>query len=108
MTIEGRRYVDEVVRVVDLFTTEDFLTGYSFTNCLMVGPAIMIISASQVTNCVFEGERAGLGWMIPREADLIFGVVGFDQSVFDRCRFQRIGFAGDARHLDQLLGLGAS
>lgn len=94
MSIEGRNYRDEVIRIVDLFTTTTTVSGYTFTNCLLVGPAIVVLSGSTMTGSGFTGELEGLLWRLP-ESEFVFGAVMFENSTFDDCRFERVGFAGN-------------
>lgn len=112
MAITGTRYEDEVVRVVDLFTTADFLEGYVFINCHLVGPAVIgMLGELVVEQCLFDpgvSDPQGMFWVMP-PAQSFVGIVGFYRTEFRGCRFDRIGIAAPAEILDnfrkQLLGL---
>lgn len=100
MSIDGKTYVDEVVRVVDLFTITDVLEGYSFTNCLLVGPAVLVIDGGEVAESLLEGDTSGLFWDLPQ--GIVQGAVSFRGGIFRRCRFQRIGFSANPPTLNAL------
>lgn len=100
MSIDGLDYRDEVVRVVDLFTTTTTASGFSFTNCLLVGPAIVVLTGSTMSNCTVSGELEGVMWKLPAN-ETVFGAVLFDDTTFDHCRFERVGFAGLDPFLEQ-------
>lgn len=95
MSIEGKRYVNEVVRIVDLFTTTDALSDYEFENCLLVGPCIIYPVGSEFRGNTFDSpEPTSVVWPLP-DSEWMVGAVAFEQSRFRNCRFTRIALAGD-------------
>lgn len=94
MAIEGKRFVDEVVRVADLFTTQDVLDDLEFENCLLFGPGVVLPVGAHFDSCSFEGTPASLAWPIP-SGGMIVGAFVFRNARFYRCRFLRLGFAGN-------------
>ncbi len=95
MAITGKEYVEEVVRLADLFTVDDMLQGYSFERCLLVGPGIVAFSGTfTLSDNVFAARPEGFLWSFPDEQPYS-GLMHFRDSTFVGCRFVRIGFAGD-------------
>lgn len=101
MAIEGSRYADEVVRLVDLFTVSDLLYGYEMKNCLIVGPAILFVQDGLWQDCIFEGHQLGMFWPLP-SPEFALGAVCFRESSFIGCRFQGVGFTGSPSTLAQM------
>lgn len=108
MTIEGNVFRDEVVRLTDLFTTEIALSGLTFKNCLLVGPAVLFLSGSPVfDSCSFLGEPSDLFWTVDEDQDSIIGAVVLISPRFEECRFERIAMAGSRADKAQFVqGLG--
>lgn len=108
MTIEGKRYVDEDVRITDLFADADVLTGYTFRDCRIVGPAVILIEGEAMLDgnrFDVDGEPLGMLWLKPA-ARKLHGVVTFRSSEFFDCEFRRIGLASTKDVLDRFLSSG--
>jgi hypothetical protein len=87
-------YDSQIVRLSDLVVTDDIIRGKSFTNCLIVGPAVVApMGHTSINNCVFIGTPDALYWDVS-ERGLVIGAIALEDCTFEDCRFERTGFAG--------------
>lgn len=88
---------DQHVRIADLVVTTDFITERWFVNCVIEGPAIVVMTgAVGVDTCVFDLGGAppeGMLYDIPFGRPCI-GMVALGAVQFEGCTFRRVGFAG--------------
>lgn len=105
MAIAGKNYTDEVIRLADLFTTEDMLQGYRFTNCLLVGPSVVLSTGNTTfSNCRFGGKARDIYWTINvDEREGVIGALVFVDAFFERCTFENVGLAGFKSERDQFV-----
>lgn len=92
----NREIRDEVVRIASLVVTNPHVTGYTFVNCKIVGPAVLgIIEGVEMNHCVFEADINSIFWEVdPATRPTVYGIVGISNCQFVSCRFEAIGFAG--------------
>ena len=90
-----RAFRDDVVRVASLTVTSPLISGLTFSNCQIIGPAVLaLMGGVEISHCVFEGDVNSIFWEVPHSRPLVFGAVGVRDVVFSRCTFQAVGFAG--------------
>lgn len=88
-------YENEVVRLADLTITGDTLVGYTFRNCLIIGPAVVLpMGETVITRSRFAGPRSEIFWVIEPDRPAVIGGVGFENCIVEECTLDRIGFAG--------------
>lgn len=92
-----RVYESQVVRLTDLATTEDVLTDFVFLNCVIMGPAVAVVmGTTSITNSVYiTPDTNAMFWLIPPDRKQIIGGIALINCLFDGCRFERVGFAGN-------------
>lgn len=94
---------DRVVRLVDLAVVDDVIRGLRFTNCLVVGPAVIVpLGATSFVNSGFDGDQDSLLWELSPQRQSILGAIGVEDCSFAGCRFTRIGLAGPPELVSRL------
>lgn len=91
-----RKFRDQVVRIAELTVNTSTIEGYEFSNCRIIGPAILgLIEGVSILHCRWDapGLEAVL-WIVPPERGPVIGVVGVKDCVFSNCAFENIGIAG--------------
>jgi len=91
-----RQYRNDVVRVADLTVNTDHIEGYQFSNCRIVGPAILAL-LGDVTLVGSSFDAPGLDaifWEVNPERGVVVGAVGVRDCTFSNCAFEMIGIAG--------------
>ena len=71
------------------------ITGKTFTDCLIEGPAVI----AAVGDTTFDGCDMGVtknphSLLYKAQGPLLVGVIGFKDCKFERCRFRQVGFTG--------------
>ncbi len=81
-----------------------WIEGFTFEDCIVLGPAVIAITDQLIIECVFGIEDEDIGtilWKMPKNQKRI-GAIGFRRTVFKNCFFQGIGVAGSRDALDSL------
>lgn len=85
----------EVIRLADLATVSDIVEDRRFEDCMLVGPAVLVLLDSvDLISCGFEGSAEAMLWELPADRTQVQGAIGLRRCSFIGCRFQRVGFAG--------------
>ena len=94
--VGDRHFRDDVVRLAALTVNTSRLEGYGFSNCRIIGPAILGI----LNNVTIAGSRfdaPGLDaifWEIPPGRGPVVGIIAVADCTFSNCTFENIGVAG--------------
>lgn len=79
------------ILICELARDELQIRNKRFEDCELVGPAIILIMGSTLlANSHFEGSFEDTVIIIQEERRLV-GVVGFEDCVFERCKFLKVG-----------------
>jgi hypothetical protein len=91
-----RRFRDEVIRIAELTVNTSTIEGYEFSNCRIIGPAILaFVEGVTVSHCAWEAPGLdAIFWPVPAERGPVVGVVSVVNSTFSNCHFELIGVAG--------------
>jgi hypothetical protein len=91
-----KTYEDRVVRITELVDIDGLLDGFTFINCEISGPAVIVPSASQITGADTGAPADWFLWELPLVAGRIqkVGAILAQNCVFERCRFRNVGLAG--------------
>jgi len=85
------------------------LSGRTFSNCQIEGPALMLVSESvrfERTNFgVAKGDPATL-LLRPVSPKLVTGAIPVENCAFIGCRFVGVGFTGSEAFIQEILSLG--
>ena len=93
--VGDRNFRNTVVRIADLTLTTQVVEGYTFSNCRIIGPAVIVFRDSHIANCTWEGPgRDALFWEIPPSRRQVVGAVLCERCQFSGCIFEGIGIAG--------------
>ena len=96
-------YVDSVIRITELVSTDGVLAGYSFTRCEINGPAVLVLQRGSMVDCNLGGPSAdAVLWEVPRYRPPVVGVILAADCTFDNCTFSNVGFAGTPEMIWQL------
>lgn len=90
-----KEYRDAVVWLPELAKDHDVLDGFTFVNCLLKGPAVVVLLDNVTfTNNELQGHAEGLLWELPPERSSVIGAIGLTNSTVEGCTLNRIGIAG--------------
>jgi hypothetical protein len=79
------------------------ITGKTFTDCLIEGPAVMVaIKDVALDGCNMGVTSNPMNLMYKPLGDMIIGAVGVSDCRFVRCRFVQVGFTGPEPFLNEL------
>jgi hypothetical protein len=91
-----RSFSSQVVRIGDLAVVRPYLEGYHFEGCLIVGPVILVPQGNtQLHQCHLGGTLSNIYWKIEDGREWLSGAVGLVDCIFEGCRFDNVGWAGD-------------
>jgi hypothetical protein len=92
----------KLVRLTDEVDSESWISDRTFTDSLILGPAVCAPTGSlEIIECAFAGPPESMLIEIPPDQQ-IQGIVGFRNLRFERCLFQDVAFIGTP---DGLAGL---
>jgi len=92
-----RKFRDDIVRIAELTVNTSMLIGYEFTNCRIVGPAVLVpLGNTSLQHIDFNGSLDAIFWEILPERQEVLGGVGVQDCLFSSCRMDDIGIAGPA------------
>lgn len=79
------------------------ITGKTFTECLIEGPAVMVaIKDVSLDGCNMGVTTDPMNLMYKPLGEKIIGAIGFSDCRFIRCRFVQVGFTGPEPFLLEL------
>ncbi|MFT4955949.1 MAG: hypothetical protein ACI8U3_002348 [Brevundimonas sp.] len=92
-----------MLAVQHLNAGERVIDGKTFTDCLIEGPAVMVVMAGTH----FDGCNMGVAGnprtlLLKPLGDSVAGVVGMSNCQFVRCKFAHIGFTGAPEFLEDM------
>ena len=87
---------NDVVRIADLTLNTSMLDGYQFSNCRIIGPAVLVLLDDvSIIGCTWDAPGLdALFWEVPSERQVVMGAVGVARCQFSNCTFELIGIAG--------------
>lgn len=90
------QFRDEVVRIAELTVNTSTLEDYEFSNCRIIGPAILgFLEDLTVVGCTWNAPGLdAIFWEVPPERGPVIGIVAVQRCTFSNCRFEEIGVAG--------------
>lgn len=87
----GRYFRDQTIRIADLAREEDIISGRTFEDCTILGPAVLgRLGTTLFHECFFDSNVDTLLIQLASEQRVI-GPIGVEHCTFRRCRFRRIG-----------------
>jgi len=94
--VGDREFRNQVVRIADLTVNIALLEGYQFSNCRIIGPAVLgLLDGVTITNCGWDAPGIdAVFWEVPPERGPVVGAVGVANCTFSNCSFTLIGVAG--------------
>jgi hypothetical protein len=92
-------YESQTIRLTDHAVTDDVIVGKVYSNCHIVGPAIVVpIEGGVFGHCTFDVANNDPESILYVVTDRwLVGVIALRNCQFYGCRFTRIGFMGDER-----------
>ncbi|MBI1406552.1 MAG: hypothetical protein GC145_10550 [Caulobacter sp.] len=103
----------KVVSLVDLARArmtagKTLITGVTFTNCRIEGPAVMLPLGCHFQNSDFGNPSGDIRNLVlkPASPSAVIGAIPVDNCTFTGCQFVGIGYTGADAFLDQILALG--
>lgn len=91
-----RQFRNMVVRIAELTVNTSELEGLEFSNCRIMGPAILIpLGTTSILHCALGGpDLDALFWEITPQRQSVVGAVAALDCTFSGCQFDAIGWAG--------------
>jgi hypothetical protein len=91
-----RTFRDYLVRIAELTVNTSMLDGYEFSNCRIIGPAVLIpLDDVTIAHCSWDApDFDAIYWEVPPERNYVVGAVGVTRCTFSNCRFEQVGLAG--------------
>lgn len=82
------------------------VTGKTFTDCVIEGPAVMAVMAGTTFEGCAMGTTSDMNNLLYKPlGQKLAGVVGVGDCKFVRCRFVQVGFTGSDELLEDLRGV---
>jgi hypothetical protein len=102
--VGGGKFRDEVIRISELTVNTVMIEGYEFSNCRIIGPAILgLIGGVEILHCGWDAPGIdAFFWEVPPSRGEVVGLVGVRNCVFSNCKFEAIGIAGPPEMRAQL------
>ena len=86
-----RVYRNQSVQLTNLAALEDLIDGYTFENCEIVGPAVVVLlGQTRVTGCHWAGDADAIIWPAHGREQVV-GAIGLKDCVLTDCELFRIG-----------------
>jgi hypothetical protein len=99
------QFRNDVITIAELTVTGTELEDLTFSNCRILGPAVLVARETQFIECTWETpDINALFWLIEPGRDVVLGAVGLTRCVFSKCSFHSIGLAGPAEMREVLEG----
>jgi hypothetical protein len=100
-----RKFRNEVVRIAELTVNTSQLSHLEFSNCRILGPAVLIpTGGTQILHCNLGGDSPeAIFWEILPGRDYVVGGVGVISCIFSSCQFEGIGWAGSREMYDSMI-----
>lgn len=91
-------YRDEIVRIAEITVNTNTIEGLTFSNCRIVGPAILILLDDvDISHCRWDAPGLdSVFWEISPDRSHVVGAVGVRRCSFSNCTFDSVGVAGSA------------
>ncbi len=98
-----RDFRNQVVRVADLTVNAVELRGYTFSNCRIIGPAVLVpVGRTTISHSDLGPSLEAIFWELNATRQAVSGAIWVVDCTFSACAFVDIGFAGP-RELGELL-----
>jgi hypothetical protein len=104
MTMPDREFRNDAVRISDLTINTIVLDGYTFSNCRILGPIVLVPQGQTgFVNCNFGSGVDEIFWEIPPSRQKVVGAVAVRDCMFSGCTFDGVGLAGPQEFRDKML-----
>jgi hypothetical protein len=91
---DDKTYENRVVRITELVDVDGLLDGFTFVNCEISGPAVVVPSGSRMSGNDPGAPPDSLLWELPGDRIQKVGVILARNCTFEECRFRNVGLAG--------------
>lgn len=91
-----RKFRNDVVRIADMTVNTPVIDGYEFSNCRILGPAIIVPQGNtEISNCTWDAPGLdAIFWEIPADRMYVVGAVAVLNCVFSNCKLEGVGLGG--------------
>jgi hypothetical protein len=83
-------YTGERIRLAQIADDQAVIEDATFTDCDLVGPAVVMLDDTTVSESTWGGTADSIFWPVP-EGREVMGSLRLYQCVFRRCTFRNIG-----------------
>jgi hypothetical protein len=95
MPQDDKHYRDAVLRLSELAGDRALLDGFTFENCYLKGPAILLPkNNSMFFGNQFDAPADSVLWEIDPSREAVTGAIEATRCTFEGCHFTRVGLAG--------------
>lgn len=110
--LTASRFEGNAISLFELFkanllaTRQPLITGKTFVDCRLEGPAVLLaLDKVEFDSCnmgMSQGDPRAL-LMMPMAKNRVVGAIGLRECRFERCEFFAVGFTGPDSFIDQFL-----
>ena len=107
--VQSKTFDGKNILISDLAEDNVLIKDRMFVDCKIVGPGIITFKGCSIRQCIWIGDLESLLIEVPEDDRGYYGIVGFEDCDFRRCKFSKIGIIGTKRLLDAVRsGFGSS
>ena len=103
----SRTFTNQRIRLLDIIDDSGIISDTLFSECTIVGPAILLIMDPTVqlaSNAFAATSMNQVFWEVAESRSAVIGAIGLTNCRFEKCEMIRIGIAGP-RKVGELLGV---
>jgi hypothetical protein len=99
-----RTFRNDAIRIADLTVNTSTLEGYEFSNCRIIGPAVLVpLENVSIVGSTWNAPGFdAIFWEVPPTRPVVVGAVGIVRCTFSNCTFEQVGIAGPPEAREQL------
>jgi hypothetical protein len=95
------QYLGGRIRLAQIADDEATIEEAEFTDCDLLGPAVVLVDETTVSECGWGGTPDSVFWPV-REGRSIMGSLRLYRCVFKRCQFRNIGIVATPDDVAQM------
>jgi hypothetical protein len=94
-------YSGERIRLAQIADDEATIEEAEFTDCDLLGPAVVLVDETTVSECGWGGTSDSVFWPVPDGRE-VMGALRLYRCIFKRCQFRNIGIVATPDDVAQM------